>query len=589
MLHKRNQRLLALIMALFLALPLAAACAQEPQPIYCEVELYQEGHLPEGVQAAPKSDFESWLLRQLNGLAAELDVSAYGYTLQQFNALYRGVINDHPELFYVSAGFYCYLDGDIVTTVQPIYLGDVEELPARIAAFNDKLNTVVAYAKRAKTTVGRLLLANDYFCANYAYDTTGSIYSAEGFFSTGTGVCQAYSLAFQAVLDKLGIENTTAASRDMNHMWNVVKVDGSWYHVDVTWNDPISSQPLKAVHRNFLRSDAAITAENHYGWTTGVTCSSTRFDAYPWLHAEYPLSMIGDVFYFTKKQENTVYACDLASNAAVTPLFTYQPTAGYAYGYACPVWVTENYIYYTTFDRLTSYHRTTGATAVLHRYTGTQFPLITGLFPGGGKLRVGEYETSSIISVAMEVPDYRLSITNGPLVMRVGDTAAVYTSVSPAPMELPAIAWTVSDPSVATVRQTIIADAEGAFCNGTQVTATGLGAATLTGRLSTGRSASCRIIVRGDAPLALPAGLTSLGAESLQGTGAVEIIVPEGVKEIGSRTFADCPGLQLVELPGGLTAIAADAFSGTDALLLCPAGSATETLLKNGGWPYIAY
>ena len=25
------------------------------------------------------------------------------------------------------------------------------------------------------------------------------------------------------------------------HAWNIVKVDGQWYHLDTTWNDPVFS------------------------------------------------------------------------------------------------------------------------------------------------------------------------------------------------------------------------------------------------------------------------------------------------------------------------------------------------------------
>lgn len=54
----------------------------------------------------------------------------------------------------------------------------------------------------------------------------------------GYGVCQGYSMLYSALLNKVGIENGTVASFNMNHQWSTVKLDGEWYHTDVTWDDP---------------------------------------------------------------------------------------------------------------------------------------------------------------------------------------------------------------------------------------------------------------------------------------------------------------------------------------------------------------
>lgn len=52
-------------------------------------------------------------------------------------------------------------------------------------------------------------------------------------------VCTGYALLFQRYMDVLGIECTTAAGIRNGglHMWNIVNVDGQWYHIDTTWDD----------------------------------------------------------------------------------------------------------------------------------------------------------------------------------------------------------------------------------------------------------------------------------------------------------------------------------------------------------------
>ena len=55
------------------------------------------------------------------------------------------------------------------------------------------------------------------------------------------GVCQGYALLALKMLRELGIE-TLYVVGEVNtgpHAWNLVKVDGEWYHLDTTWNDPV--------------------------------------------------------------------------------------------------------------------------------------------------------------------------------------------------------------------------------------------------------------------------------------------------------------------------------------------------------------
>ena len=40
-------------------------------------------------------------------------------------------------------------------------------------------------------------------------------------------------------LEKMGIRNYKVSSD--NHVWNVVEIGGQWYHIDLTWDDPVAS------------------------------------------------------------------------------------------------------------------------------------------------------------------------------------------------------------------------------------------------------------------------------------------------------------------------------------------------------------
>jgi len=84
---------------------------------------------------------------------------------------------------------------------------------------------------------------------NIKYDTTykrEDIHNVYGAFKNKIVVCEGYARAFKYILDGLGIESvlisgsaTNSSGDTENHAWNYVKLDGKWYAVDVTWDDPV--------------------------------------------------------------------------------------------------------------------------------------------------------------------------------------------------------------------------------------------------------------------------------------------------------------------------------------------------------------
>ena len=71
-----------------------------------------------------------------------------------------------------------------------------------------------------------------------------------GFFTGRAAICTGYTSTFQLLMDLLDIECVTVEGTAYNgtedHAWNMVRLDGAWYCVDVTWDDPVSSAPVPA-------------------------------------------------------------------------------------------------------------------------------------------------------------------------------------------------------------------------------------------------------------------------------------------------------------------------------------------------------
>lgn len=81
----------------------------------------------------------------------------------------------------------------------------------------------------------KALALHDWLVKNAEYDYTYTYYGANGVLLNGTGVCASYTSAYAMLLDYAGIENSREYGDD--HVWNMIKLDGEWYHIDVTWDD----------------------------------------------------------------------------------------------------------------------------------------------------------------------------------------------------------------------------------------------------------------------------------------------------------------------------------------------------------------
>lgn len=116
------------------------------------------------------------------------------------------------------------------------------------------------------------------------------------------------------------------------------------------------------------------------------------------------------------------------------------------------------------------------------------------------------------------------------------------------------------------------------------------GTVTITATTSNGLSASCVVTVRDPVVSALPAGLTEIGDSAFMGTAAECYSLPDGVKRIGSRAFADCPNLREIRIPASVTSIADDAFAGCqDLIIMCPYESTAWQYGSDHGIPVNNY
>lgn len=96
------------------------------------------------------------------------------------------------------------------------------------------------------SSVRRAKKAHDYLIEHMEYDNRYcNPYYA---FRKGKGLCMAYALAYQRIMQEMRIPCIYVKGKD--HAWNMVRIGKYWYNVDVTWDDSLGS------YRYFLKPDS---------------------------------------------------------------------------------------------------------------------------------------------------------------------------------------------------------------------------------------------------------------------------------------------------------------------------------------------
>ena len=107
-----------------------------------------------------------------------------------------------------------------------------------------------------------------------------------GLFYSKKAICKGYTLTFQLFMDMLGIEcitvDGTSKSGAEPHAWNMVRLDGEWYCVDVTWDDPVSSGKVDLyLYHRFFNVTSEYLKELDHQWDENKAPEATA-ETYRW-------------------------------------------------------------------------------------------------------------------------------------------------------------------------------------------------------------------------------------------------------------------------------------------------------------------
>lgn len=304
-----------------------------------ECSLYQDGALYVDTlpESAPKrrqiytvgdvsetEKIQKYIYEQLTKRTETIDVSNYGILVEDINAIYSSVVNEHPELYYVNRVSWSYNPSTMyVSRLNVTYTDGFDDV-----AFAQATRQALSGITDDMSDMEKAIVLHDYLDVNCQYNTAMDNphrYSAYGALVDQLAVCNGYALAYKYLLNQVGIECLMVSSKELNHAWNMVKLNGEYYQVDTTWDDPINDRLGRARHFYMFVSDASFREERKHdatdwqitknGYTVDVTATDTQYDDYFWKDLDTPFVLDGDACYYISSSGGIVQG-DLQGNVS---------------------------------------------------------------------------------------------------------------------------------------------------------------------------------------------------------------------------------------------------------------------------------
>lgn len=444
------KKILSCICSFLLFMTVSVYAAPEATMVYHSTggKLFQEGNLgtPKNIVSLQNtSALEEEIISALQNIEMTLDIAKYNLSWQEAKDIFIAVVDAHPEFFYVKSSIgvgYNKNTGKAYSydfTNSYAYT-DANTIAQRKALIDGEVNKILASLESGMSDAEKALAVHDRIIESCAYDMeTAAIPSSsytdenwkafriDGVFIEKTAVCQGYTLAYMYVLSKLNIESVYVTSTSMNHAWNMVKIGTSWYHVDATWDDPVTEEGdifSYVGHANFLLSDADITEEGHSGWESPYTANVTYTGI--WEGVEGGMQYRDGTWYYVSGDGMKGY---IVSNKAGTEKKLYTFTGAWAYmsQYGSRIGIYKDRIYFNTGTDIRSILLNGTEEAVFITPTLAAGEKIYGLVIDEDMLLYGTGENSYVLDVQegiylgfdfdVRIQDSEVTITTGGHVM----------------------------------------------------------------------------------------------------------------------------------------------------------------------------
>ncbi len=390
--------------------------------------------------------------------------------------------------------------------------------------------------KNASGDYARALWLHDWLIHNADYDYSYQYYYPSGVLLYGKGVCQSYALAYEMLLKLVGIDSVyvTGIANGGSHGWNLVKIDGKWYHVDCTWDDPA---PGKENHNYFCVPDSVMLKDHTWRHEVQILPDSVDKDYM------YAVRSGADT---CKTQEDVKRILDAALKNRRN--------------YIEILYIGEQ----DEFDFRSAFNRWYETAQFVNHFDGCRYTITSMMLKVEFDYGNGYPDLSKPQTMVIDPSDTEFE---------TGETMSLLVLSVPSSANLSGMVWSSSNPSCISVD------------NRGLIRALNPGVCRITVRHPNGSEADIDLYVNSNREFMLPEFVSVIEEGAFSDCYLFEtIIVPRGVTEIDDYAFSGCSLLKTIAIPDTVIRMGENVFAGCNRVVIeCTAGSYAQLYAQKEG------
>lgn len=203
-------------------------------------------------------------------------------TAEDLTKVFEAVVYDNPEIIcigrdckIITEGSRCYFKAE--------YSMSLSEFHQKLSEMDKKCDEIIGKIPADASDFEKELYIHDYIVKNCDYDDSRDVTASMTYscIVAGSAACEGYAKAAKYLLEKAEIECFTLVGDAQNfegenesHMWNIVNIDGEYYHLDTTWDDPDGSESgMSHIYMN-LNDDEI--KKDHSNFYTDIKCTAVK-------------------------------------------------------------------------------------------------------------------------------------------------------------------------------------------------------------------------------------------------------------------------------------------------------------------------
>ncbi|MBQ4485747.1 MAG: hypothetical protein II936_01925 [Oscillospiraceae bacterium] len=169
----------------------------------------------------------------------------------ELRKLFVSFYNDCEENFWIKSTFF--RPARASARLSLTYRFDKEQAASMQEEIDEKVKEIFSAFDENTTDYEKYKILHDYLVKNCTY-SPGSEYANTiyGGIVKGEVMCEGYAFSYDYLCKQAGLDCFTVwgkTYKDQTHAWNIIRLDGKLYHVDCTWDDPVSEN----VNEDFIR------------------------------------------------------------------------------------------------------------------------------------------------------------------------------------------------------------------------------------------------------------------------------------------------------------------------------------------------